>query len=395
MRKIIRGRDKAPSPDGVGGLAASTDDRRSDTAIGRSKLTGFLVLASVNLLSLVAVVIALELTFGHWFADYYPPSGAIFDRTRRYEQRLYRPYSVVTYVRDKYGLRGASAPMDRIELVTVGGSTTDQRYLTEGKTWQDVIHALTGIRIANAGDDGMSSTGHIVAVTDWLHRLPNFHPQTYLHYIGVNDAVFAQATDPATKKRFRAVREDAKHQQTISRTIRGRSALYQSFWSLMAWLKGPPEIFQVGNASSATASPMIKAEVDSNPIRDYIEHVYKPNLLRLLELHRQRGEHVVLVSQPARPTLIRRENGIVWAHDAVLARYGVALGMINDATQSTCLEHASECHFIDLANRLTFKDEDYYDLVHATPSGARRIGTFLAKELMPIRRPGQPAPSEK
>jgi hypothetical protein len=34
----------------------------------------------------------------------------------------------------------------------------------------------------------MASFGHIVPVTDWLHKIPGFKPKYYLRYVGVNDA---------------------------------------------------------------------------------------------------------------------------------------------------------------------------------------------------------------
>ena len=52
------------------------------------------------------------------------------------------PYdkAYIYYSRDQWGLRGESFknPSD-VKMLTVGGSTTDQRYITEGETWQDVM----------------------------------------------------------------------------------------------------------------------------------------------------------------------------------------------------------------------------------------------------------------
>jgi len=118
----------------------------SDIRVGspteqRRKILAWTHVVGVNLGLLLAGIVVVELVFGEWFAPYHPPSGAIFGRTFKLEQHYYRPYKVITYVRDRYGLRGSSGPIADIELVTVGGSTTDQVFITEGETWQDVIHA--------------------------------------------------------------------------------------------------------------------------------------------------------------------------------------------------------------------------------------------------------------
>src|SRR5688572_481780 len=107
-------------------------DTRAGSATGqRRKISAWVHVVGVNLGLLLAGIVAVELIFGEWFASYHPPSGAIFGRTFKLEQRYYRPHKVITYVRDRYGLRGSSAPITDIELVTVGGSTTDQIFITE------------------------------------------------------------------------------------------------------------------------------------------------------------------------------------------------------------------------------------------------------------------------
>jgi hypothetical protein len=37
---------------------------------------------------------------------------------------------------------------------------------------------------------------------------------------------------------------------------------------------------------------------------------------------------------------------------------------------------------VDLANELKFVPDDFYDLVHNTPQGARKIGLFLSAKLV-------------
>jgi len=93
--------------------------------MSRERIAAIAKLAGVNLFLFALLVVGLELAFGEWFSDYFPPYGAIFNRTFTYEQHFYDPPSSVTYVRDQYGLRGASAPVNEIDLVTLGGSTTD------------------------------------------------------------------------------------------------------------------------------------------------------------------------------------------------------------------------------------------------------------------------------
>ena len=361
----------------------------------RSKFPTWLQVVAVNLGLLLTGVAAAELIFGEWFAPYHPPSGAIFGRTFKLEQRYYQPHKVITYVRDHYGLRGSTTPVAEIELVTVGGSTTDQRFITEGETWQDIIHARTGLRITNAGDEGISSTGHVVAIEDWLHLIPGLRARFYLHYIGVNDAAFADMTTrPGGQKILQALVNDQKNRRALHRFVKGRSALIQGTIRLKDWWSGPPAIFENQGAGTGAGRELIKAEVDRTALIDYVDRIYKPNLRRLFELHKERGEQIILVSQLARPSQFKRVGSDVWVRNSAFAGYAVALSLVNDATGTLCRERPQGCFFIDLASELRFEDDEFYDQVHTTPAGARRTGEFLSRALLPIVR-GNPEISQR
>src|SRR3954451_17919465 len=256
-------------------MSASGEQRRpemSDIGPGSAdaqgrKMPAWLHVMGGNLGLLLAGIVAEELLFGEWIAAYNPPSGAIFGRTFKLEQHYYRPHKVITYVRDRYGLRGSSALIGDIELVTVGGSTTDQIFITEGETFQDIIHARTGLRVTNAGDEGISSTGHIVAVEDWLHRIPGLRPRFYLHYIGVNDAAFAYlSTLPGGNKVVQAQLDNQNDRRALHRFVRGRSALIQGYIRLKDWWGGPPRIFETRDHVINAAGKEIKAEIDRTAV---------------------------------------------------------------------------------------------------------------------------------
>ena len=341
----------------------------------RGPIAGIVTLLAVNSVLILLGLCVLELIFGNWFMPYVPPQPWMFDRKTIFVQELYEPRSRIAYIRDKYGLRGLKDPISKVELMTVGGSTTDQMYITEGETWQDVIHSRTGIVIANAGVQGMTSRGHIAAVEDWLHRIPNLHPKYFLHYVGVNDAALP-SLEP---------------QDTWSRQLRPRSAIWQAGTQFRAWLAGPIVVNHAGAATPPTTStgPWVRSEVDRSEIADYVEKTFKPNLRKLLDIHRRSGETALFVSQPANPLLVKREQGSVFVASPDLGRWPVALRDINLATGMVCRQSPGTCRFVDLAEAMSFEPADFYDLVHYTPGGARKIGEFLARELGFIGLPSE------
>jgi len=105
-------------------------------------------------------------------------------------QLYYRPgSSVVYYRRDASGYRGFDRDSRPI-LLTIGGSTTDQKYVSDNETWQFVLEAELGnkINVVNAGVDGQSTFGHLVSVRDWhSSEFKGGKVHGILFYFGVND----------------------------------------------------------------------------------------------------------------------------------------------------------------------------------------------------------------
>ena len=59
----------------------------------------------------------------------------IFDSSNLYDDESTK----IIYSRDKLGYRSRSKNSNRSIVLTIGGSTTDQRHVSEGETWQDVL----------------------------------------------------------------------------------------------------------------------------------------------------------------------------------------------------------------------------------------------------------------
>lgn len=102
----------------------------------------------------------------------------------------------VSYERNNYGLRDDCDNIKSINILTIGGSTTDQKYVDLEYTFQSELGRLISKRVgkkicvSNAGIDGHSSYGHILSFKHWLPLIKDLKPKYILLYIGINDANF-------------------------------------------------------------------------------------------------------------------------------------------------------------------------------------------------------------
>jgi hypothetical protein len=112
-----------------------------------------------------------------------------------YKSSLYSDHPIkINYKRDQYGFRGRFKPIDNLDIVVLGGSTTDERYLNLEDTWTENLEYLfkskgVNIDIVNAGIDGQSTIGHVWNFENWFNKLNNLRVKYFFYYIGINENV--------------------------------------------------------------------------------------------------------------------------------------------------------------------------------------------------------------
>lgn len=154
----------------------------------------YLKIAGVNIAILLVGLVIVELMFGTWFSS----THALYQFTKPRNVNLDQPTVLPTgrprvrYIRDSFGFRGLDAKVSEIDIITVGGSTTDQRLLDEVETYQEEmkrqsLKAGKRLVIANAGIDGQTTIGHIHNFSSWFNKIPNLKTRFVLYYIGIND----------------------------------------------------------------------------------------------------------------------------------------------------------------------------------------------------------------
>ena len=152
-----------------------------------------------NIGIVAAGVLIAELVFGNWYGnDELKYLYIIRNGSWQYEVSypgIAEDERTVIYTRDRWGLRGTYGKPENIDILTVGGSTTDQRYITEGATWQDVLAENfrrngRDVLVANAGIDGRTTFGHQYDFDLWFPKIDRLRPPYVMLYVGLNDMFF-------------------------------------------------------------------------------------------------------------------------------------------------------------------------------------------------------------
>lgn len=152
----------------------------------------------INGLIFVLLIFISELILGDWKKTFFKLNHLntiptlIKDRTITYDAKeIYgvKDSVIITYIRDKEGYRSKSNTNEKKIILTIGGSTTDQRYVSEGETWQDYLDKLIPkYDFINGGLDGQSTFGHLVSIKNWHSLdLKNHNVHGIMYYIGAND----------------------------------------------------------------------------------------------------------------------------------------------------------------------------------------------------------------
>jgi len=349
-----------------------------------------LKIVSVNILLLFVGVFLLEIIFGGWISpNRLNKLNLIRDVDLTYDLgNLYQAENKqIRYKRDSFGLRGNYGAPGQIDILTVGGSTTDQRYISEGATWQDIlqrefaVHGKT-VHVANAGVDGQSTFGHIKNFDWWFPFIPNLKAKYVLFYLGIND--FHKEANNEYDELF------GRPTSTYGRLkegIRERSVFYhwyQTWKGISAARSNKVEHRSVNfQQLQWTDAPLItNHQVLMAPRLQAYEQ-----RLRVLDARVKRlGAQPIYMTQSTRvcKSLNGKTVGVADPERFEGTEINgvdscIMMRLINNKTMEFCHSLGGIC--LDLASELEFEDGDFYDFYHHTPQGAEKTGSYLYRKL--------------
>lgn len=294
-------------------------------------------------------------------------------------------YSEINYTRDEFGLRGNCRNASDIDILTVGGSTTDQRYVDDKFTFQThlsqnlSVYLGKEICVSNAGVDGHSTFGHISSFKDWFPNIKNLKPKYYLLYLGINDADFINNRPRAgyDDQSQEGIKSFLKKIELVKVMIRFRNII-DGLSPMYAYGKHTKSIIEADKYSVTEISKNTKALTKKNA--DMFERRLKDILIRIKLI----GSQPICVTQPHR--FIVAKSGVGHGFENVFSKENIeysgldfdfSLQEINKRIKKVC----GDKNTIDLYSQM-FSNSDFYDFLHTTPEGSKRIGNLLAKKII-------------
>ncbi len=307
------------------------------------------------------------------------------------------------------GLRGGEIPPRAEHVVlAIGGSTTECLLLDEPETWPGLLERAGETRfgagkvwVGNAGRSGHTSREHVLQLERVLANVPRIDRVIVL--VGVNDLSrrlsrgdeypAAWRADPllsavAEREAFalRPLEREPQYPQNL--------ALYRVAKLLkLRWQSSgtrpdafSPHSYEVWRELRRHAS----RRRDALPDLDSALVEYRANLRALIEGARGRNVRVLFLTQPAiwRADLPADLERLLWMGGVgdfqrtrgceyyTVAALAEGMRRYNAALMETCAAEGVEC--IDLAAAIPTDGSMFYDDVHFTEAGARRVAEAIA-----------------
>jgi lysophospholipase L1-like esterase len=293
------------------------------------------------------------------------------------------------HTKNSLGFRGAPPPsnfQDYLTIVTIGGSTTECFYLSDGHTWPDLLgqelsRHFNRVWINNAGLDGATTYRHIILMEDYVIKL---RPKVVLFLIGIND-VGAGNLEEAEKHRGHYLRRMWRALLYRSEVYSLGQNLYHYYIAQRQGLRHTEiklsQVETLANIPESTAQKTLQ-DYRTNSLPFFAQRLEK-----LVKICRAHGIEPVLITQP---TLYGPGTDPVTGVNLETIKIGDHLNgwlmfkivdLYNEVTRRVA--HQDGVLLIDLARELPKNSAYYYDYLHYTEPGAAAVAGIVDRHLAP------------
>ena len=300
----------------------------------------------------------------------------------------------IYYSRNSLGFRGPELPADSpglIKIITIGGSTTECKFLSDSCTWSFRLYKKlqqtdTSIWLNNAGIDGHSTFGHLLLLDEYVMKLK---PQFAVFLTGINDEELDKPDqyDLMTEKKINTRSVKLFLKSLLNHTELGRTAF--GFYQVqMAYKKG---LIHREIKLSDLTDYYLPDSVIKKRLREQEKYLqaYKERIDSLINKCRQANIQPILITQPSlfgsyTDSATQVVMGTKWLKDEKKEDNSLVQEKILELYNDVLRSWSGKILVIDLARLMPKNSIYYYDFIHFTNAGAEKVSDILASSLTKI-----------
>jgi len=306
---------------------------------------------------------------------------------------------------NQYGLRGRAKDkgLNNIDILFIGGSTTIQSTITDGKTFVDVLEKnfnkvlKKDLYFLNGGEDAHDTKSHIKSLEKRFKQL-NLKPKYILFFIGQNEGLNSHHYDRLLKIKNSLVIKIYNSSFVVNKIMEARIYLGTLIlnpskfhkWHLNGYVPLENDLIDIN------FKKIEKDEIFEEKLKKEIELELKnieKNILLLSEIVTKDYGAIPIFMNLVKGTYTKEENITLVFKKPIIDKSIVNLNhnhdirinyyypkVIADTIQNTC-KIIEKAICIDAFNDGNLNYLDFHDFVHFKPSGAKKLGELLFKKL--------------
>tara|TARA_B100001063_G_scaffold177221_1_gene166100 strand:+ start:1626 stop:2636 length:1011 start_codon:yes stop_codon:yes gene_type:complete len=325
----------------------------------------YLKLISINFVLFIIFILMVEIFFGYWFSE--NNFGIYMRKERRInwitQTNMNNQNYKFSYKRNFWGFRGDEFKPKDVKIVFQGGSTGNQRMHPEELTIVGQLNKFfkddnIDFKIYNSSTDGKSLKGYINDFLFWFPKIPNFQPKYMIFFIGVNDTL------KSNEKHWNYKVSDDRLGK-IKDYVKNNSIFVDKF-KIVKNKFFPRNILAYEPNSNNLYENFIYTNYNAAKTKNKVfDDAEKPKIINFgKELNKLNS---ILIEREITPIFITQvmynglENNELFNINNKLKKFAKSNG-----------------HFIIKLDELaTMELNDFYDRVHTTPQGSRKIAKII------------------
>ena len=322
-----------------------------------------------NFFVLLFLIIILEVIFGYWFKE---ENFGIYMRKERkinwqttslFNGKEYNFF----YKRNFYGFRGDEFEVKDVQIIFEGGSTGNQRYHPEELTIVGLLNdkfksMSSDVNIYNASTDGKSTNGYINDFKFWFTKIKDFNPEYVIFYLGINDRfIHDRYLDyKISEKKIDQVKDYIKNNSFLIDKLKTVKNKYFPKNTLAYDFNNN---FLAENYKFINYKTAINLHSKLNDQDVNLKKNFRSKLLNLKKIIDNKNFKPIFITQLKYDGLKDKE-----------------LFLINNEIKDFAIQN--NYFLIPLDEILEMNLNDFYDEVHTTPSGSKKIAKAIFPKLL-------------